>query len=82
MTELGQGLLLCGDVTEHDTQDDEQRGQVVGDGFRHPEDETCDEDGEHGVVGAEELLEADVVATLQGLFTATDRSCQYSGSKT
>ena len=68
VTELGQGLLLCGDITEHDTQDDEQRGQVVGNGLRHPEDETRDEDGEHGVVGAEELLEADVVATLQGLF--------------
>ena len=28
--------------------------------------ETRDEDGEHGVVGAEELLQANVVATLQG----------------
>ena len=58
---------MCGDVTEHDAEDDEQRSQVIGDGFRHPEDETRDEDGEHGVVGADKLLEADVVATLQRL---------------
>ena len=67
MTELSQGLLLCGDVTEHDAEDDEQGGQVVGYGFRHPEDETRDKDGEHGIIGADKLLKADVIAAFQGL---------------
>ena len=53
---LSKGKCVCTSnkelVAKHGAEDDEQGGQVVGDGLRHPQDEACDEDGEHSIIGA------------------------------
>ena len=36
MAELGVGCLVGSDASEHDAEDDQQRGKVVGDGLGNP----------------------------------------------
>ena len=58
VAQLGQRLLLRGHVEQDRQQDEDEGSQVIGDGLRHPQDETRHEDGQHRVVGPDEAVQA------------------------
>ena len=73
VAQLREGFLLRGHVEKDHEQDQDERGQVVRERLRNPEDEARDEDAQHRVIGPDESVQA------QGIQPFLGRSGQRRG---